>query len=170
MTPIEQARRFMHPIAWKVNSANLAFTEFYEVRQRWVAAQPKPHTPAAERPSRASAFAVCAAFLSSASRSALRSSSVGPGSRVFSLLSNSLRRVALITKPLLPCYILHDQAPLYGRGSAYSPECVEGVFCELPLNVVLRSSHSPGPQPIGVVGSHGLAQGIIPTFAEYLEV
>jgi len=30
MTPIEQARRFMHPIAWKVNSAKFNFrsTEF----------------------------------------------------------------------------------------------------------------------------------------------
>ena len=70
----------------------------------------KPQNPAAERPSRASASAVCAAFLSLASRSALRSSSVGPESRVFSLSSNSVR-LALLTEPLLPCYILHDEAP-----------------------------------------------------------
>ena len=55
-------------------------------------------------------------------------------------MSNSLRRVALITKPLVSCYILHDQVLPYGRGSAYSPKCVEGGFCELRLNGVLRSS------------------------------
>jgi hypothetical protein len=59
----------------------------------------RPHSPAAERPSLASASAVCATCLRVASHSALRSSSVGPASRAFSLWSNSLRFV-LMTEPL----------------------------------------------------------------------
>src|ERR671911_2665776 len=73
--------------------------------------------PAETRP-HFSASSVCTAFVILASRSALRSSSVAPASRVFSLSSISLR-LALISEPLSPCYILHDQAPLYGHSSAY---------------------------------------------------
>jgi len=34
-----------------------------------------------------------------------------------------------------------------GKRSAHSPKCLEGGFCELRLDGVLRSSHSPGPMP-----------------------
>src|SRR5215217_3966833 len=71
----------------------------------------KPHRLPAERRPHFSASSVCTALLILASRSALRSSSVGPGSRAFSLWSNSLRCLALIAVIaafLSPCYILHE--------------------------------------------------------------
>jgi hypothetical protein len=36
---------------------------------------------------------------------------------------------------------------------SYSPECVEGLFCELRLEAVLRSSHCPGTGTMSVTGS-----------------
>jgi hypothetical protein len=45
----------------------------------------------------------------------------------------------------------------------YSPECVEGLFCEvgLPLNGVLGSSHTLGPTPMSVPGGDRLRSGTI---------
>src|SRR5918994_5173344 len=44
----------------------------------------------------------------------------------------------------------HHGAPR--KFERYSPECVEGEFSELRVDGVLRSSHSPGPTPMGVPG------------------
>jgi hypothetical protein len=52
---------------------------------------------------------------------------------VFSLSSNSLRCLTLITEPLSPCYILHDEAPPSRRRSAYSPSYLEEVFSEVHM-------------------------------------
>jgi hypothetical protein len=37
----------------------------------------------------------------------------------------------------------------------YSPKCLEEELCELRLNGVLRSSHSPGPTPMGALAAIG---------------
>src|SRR5215217_6417011 len=50
-------------------------------------------------------------------------------------------------------YMVMYQVPDRSHGGArYSPECVEGNFCELPLYGYLGRTYSPGPTPMSVPG------------------
>src|SRR5918994_5116609 len=115
----------------------------------------KPHKLPAETRPHFSASSVCTAFLILASRSALRSSSVAPASRAFSLSSNSLRRLALISEPLSPCYILHDEAPPYSHSSAYSPNLLKGRSSR-KFAYSLLHRRSSGGQEVGSNNGPGI--------------
>jgi hypothetical protein len=90
---------------------------------------------------------------------------VGRFARREGKLADSIRLAArLLHRPYgLHPHKVRDDRYLTSRLEATSVSFVLGVFCELRMNGVLRSSHSPGPTRVGVPDSKLLRWGIVTT-------
>jgi hypothetical protein len=64
----------------------------------------------------------------------------------------------LLLRPHSGAFVYKGSTQLDGW-SDYSPECVEGKFCELRLGGMLRSPHSLGPDVFAGLSNRGMRKG-----------